>query len=401
MPQFTVKLLRAGAVQTLRVQAVDAAGVAAAAGAAPEFILSADETAPTTPRYPGELGRGRVGPFPLRLFSQDLAMLLDAGIPLLEALHALREKEKHVGVAHALDTLIARVTDGHALSAAFAAEPAAFGGLLPAVAAASERAGQLPATLREHADYLAWTDALRSRILAAATYPALLLAVGGAVVVFLLVYVMPRFAGLLDGMEAQIPWGSRWLLAAGRLAGEHPWLLLTALALLAVGATAAVSSARLQGYLLAACWRLPWLGQRLQTVGLARLYRTLGMLGSAGVPVYQALAVAAPTAAPPLQAALAGVSAQVAQGRRLSEALASAGMAGAVSRRMVEVGERSGTLPSMLTRAAAYHDEEVVRLADFIARVVNPVLMLVMGVVIGGLVVLMYLPIFQLVEQVQ
>ncbi len=394
MPEFTVRLLRDGTLQTQRVQALDAAGVAAAVGSAPQMILSAEEVA-----QPVQAWRG--GRFPLRLFSQDLAMLLDAGIPLLEALRALREKEKQGGVAQTLDGLIGRVTDGQALSAAFAADSIAFGSLLPAVAAASERAGQLPATLREHADYLAWTEALRSRILAAATYPALLLAVGGAVVVFLLVYVMPRFAGLLDGVEVQIPWGSRLLLTVGNASAQHPWALLLGLALLAVAMAAALGSPAVRQQVLAGCWRLPWLGQRMQMVGLARLYRTLGMLGGAGVPVYQALELAAPTAAAPLQSALSRVAGQVLQGRRLSEALADAGLAGAVSRRMVEVGERSGSLPQMLTRAAAFHDEEVARLAEFIARVVNPVLMLVMGVVIGGLVVLMYLPIFQLVEQVQ
>jgi len=221
------------------------------------------------------------------------------------------------------------------------------------------------------------------------------------VVGFLLMFVMPRFAGLLEGVEADIPWGSRVLMQAGRLASEYPLVWIVAAALLVALGGAAAGSLRVRQALRQYAWQLPWLGERLRAVGLARLYRTLGMLTGAGVPVFQALEVGLPTVAGALQPAVARVAAQVAQGQRLSEALEETGLAGAVARRMVEVGERSGTLPAMLSRAAAFHDEEIARVADFVGRVVNPALMLIMGVVVGGIVVLMYLPIFQLVEQVQ
>ena len=394
MPEYQVKLLRAGKLCSQRVQAADASGVAAAAGLPPEFILAADPV-PDAPLRAG--GRG----FPLRLFSQDLAMLLEAGIPLLEALRALREKERKPELAATLDRLIQHVNDGHSLSAAFAADAGAFGSLLPAIAAASERAGQLPATLLQHADYLAWTEMLRARVIAAATYPSLLLGVGGAVVVFLLVFVMPRFAGILEGVSAEIPWGSRMLIKVGQLANQHPVPLVAAAAALVLLAIAVAGTPAVRLRLAALAWRAPWLGHHLQALGLARLHRTLGMLTGAGVPVLQALEVAQPAVSESMRPAVGRVARQVAQGHRLSEALDEAGLASAVSRRMVEVGERSGTLPAMLVRAARFHDEEVARVADFISRVLNPALMLIMGVVIGGIVVLMYLPIFQLVEQVQ
>lgn len=394
MPEFNVKLLRAGTLCSQRVQAADAAGVATALGVAPEWVLAAEPVAPA--------GRARGGAgFALRLFSQDLATLLDAGIPLQEALRAMREKERKPAIAATLDRLIDHVNDGHSLSAAFAADPLAFGTLLPAVAAASEHAGQLPATLMLHAEYLAWTASLRARIVAAATYPTLLLAVGGAVVMFLLVFVMPRFAGLLDGSRAEVPWASRALLWAGQLVNQQPGALALVALVLGLLVAAATGSQRVRQRFVALMWRAPWLGQHLRSVGLATLYRTLGMLTGAGVPVFQALELALPVLSVALRPAAAKVARQVVQGQRLSESLDQSGLASAVSRRMVEVGERSGTLPAMLGRAARVHDEEVARVAEFITRVINPVLMLVMGVVIGGIVVLMYLPIFQLVEQVQ
>jgi general secretion pathway protein F len=396
MPRYHVKVLRDGSVDALQISAPDAAAVAAAAGVPPEWVLTAEPDASADFGATGATG----GPFPLRLFSQDMATLLDAGIPLLEALRALREKEGKPQIAETLDALIARVTDGQALSAAFQADPAAFGALLPAVTAASERAGRLPATLREHAEYLAWTEALRARILAAATYPTLLLAVGAAVVGFLLVFVMPRFAGLLDGVQAEIPWGSRMLFAAGRSVSEHPAVALGLAVAVLLAGVAAAGSPGVRRQVLALAWRTPRLGAHLRSVALARLYRTLGMLAGAGVPVYQALQVAAPTLSATMQGALAVVTQQVAQGHRLSEALDRAGLAGPVSRRMVEVGERSGELAAMLEQTAAFHDEEIARFTDFITRALNPTLMLIMGVVIGGIIVLMYLPIFELVEQV-
>jgi general secretion pathway protein F len=125
------------------------------------------------------------------------------------------------------------------------------------------------------------------------------------------------------------------------------------------------------------------------------------MLLGAGVPALQALRIVQPLMALPWQPAVERLAQAVAEGRRFSEALDAEGLATPVARRMVRVGERSGELAAMLERAAAFHDEEAVRLTDFLTRALNPALMLIMGVLIGGIIVLMYLPIFQLVEQVQ
>jgi len=158
---------------------------------------------------------------------------------------------------------------------------------------------------------------------------------------------------------------------------------------------------RLRQAALRAAWRSPGLGPRLRTVALARLYRGLGLLLGAGVPVLAALRLLPGVLAAPLRPALAQVAASVADGQRLSQALQGAGLATPVALRMVRVGERGGALATMLERAARFHDDEIARLSDLVTRTINPLLMLVMGVVIGGIVVLMYLPIFTLMEQVQ
>lgn len=385
-----------------RVRAPDRQGVAAALGVDALQVLSVElvAAAADSPAAGWRLA-GAGATFPRRLFSQELAVLLDSGIPMLEALQTLQEKETQAGVATTLAGVVDGLERGQPLSAALRAQGGAFDELMLAVVAASERTGQLAVALRQHAAYLAWVAALRARLAAAAVYPALLLLVGGAVVLFLLLYVLPRFAGILEGMGHDLPVGSLALLALGRFTGAHPGLLLYGAGGLAILALALARHAGLRASVQTWAWRAPWLGPRLRVLALARLYRTLAMLLGAGVPVTSAMAIARGVVALPLQPALAQAEARVSQGVRLSEALEQHGLCSPVARRMVRVGERSGQLASMLERAAAFHDEEAAQLTEFITRAVNPVLMLVIGGVIGNIVVLMYLPIFQLVEQVQ
>jgi general secretion pathway protein F len=244
-------------------------------------------------------------------------------------------------------------------------------------------------------------QALSGQLRAALVYPLLLLSAGGAVILFLLLFVLPRFAGVFDGLGRDLPAASRWLIDLGVLAAAHPG---TAIGLALAGPLLALLATRwpaLRRAVQAALWASPGLGPRLRLVALARLYRALSLTLSAGVPAPAALALVAGVLPAPLQPPLQQVLLQVRSGQRLSASLQAQGLATPVALRMLRVGESSGEVPAMLQRAAAFHDEQIARLSDLVTRLVNPVLMLVMGVVIGGIVVLMYLPIFTLMEQVQ
>lgn len=400
MPQYLIRVFHPQqGVQSRQLQSPDRQSLAALAGVAPQHLLSVQEISEGA--APARRLAGRSTGFPLQLFSQELAVLLDAGIALLEALVTLREKEATSSVRLALDGVIAAVEQGQPLSAAMHAQPQAFDELVCAIVAANERTGQLSVALAQHSRYLAWVDALRSRLIAACVYPVMLLGVGGAVILFLLLYVLPRFAGILDGLGNALPWGSRLLIQFGQTAGTHPLWVLGAIAALLGAGLALWRNAALRQRVQASLWTLPGLGPRLRVLALARLYRSLGMLVAAGVPVLASLRIVQDVVAAPWRAAVAAAAEGVARGERLSEALEAQDLATPVARRMVRVGERSGELAAMLERAAAFHDEESVRLTELLTRVINPALMLVMGVLIGGIIVLMYLPIFQLVEQVQ
>lgn len=394
MAEFRVRYLdTAHRPAEARVQAADVGAVAAALGL-PVASLLAVEPVAARPAKPS------AGRFPRRQFAQQLAVLLRAGIPLLESLQTLQSQDNPPAVTAALAGVVERIRLGESFSCALASQPQAFDALFVAVVEASERSGRLEQALFEQAAYLAWIEQLRGKLVAAAVYPALLVTAGSTVVLFLLLFVVPRFAGLLDGVGGELPLASRALVAVGAFSGAHPVALLGIAALLAAAPVLAWRHG-LREALQSRLWRLPVIGPRLHLLALAQLYRCLAMLLQAGVPVVPALANARGVAAPHLRTALERATAAVTLGERLSVALQREGLATPASLRMLRVGEHSGELGAMLAQAAGFHDEELSRLSELVTRLVNPVLMLVMGLVIGTVVVLMYLPIFQLVDQVQ
>jgi general secretion pathway protein F len=404
MAEFVVHFFDAvQGASKLVVQAADEQSAVSAAGVAPSRVLSVECTQAATSGVGGGGTSGRAGKFPLRLFSQELAVLLTAGIPLLEGLQTLREKEASAPVAQALDAVIAQLQSGQPLSAALASQPQAFDALFVSIIQSSERTGQTAVALSEHAAYLTWVDALRSKLVAASVYPLTLIVAGVAVIVFLLLFVVPRFAGILEGVGGtnELPATSQMLIAMGQFGGSHPWATVATAVALLMAPLLAWKHGPARVWVMASLWRLPLLGPKLHLLALAQFYRTSAMLLGAGVPAVTAMGTARQVIAARLQGPLDAATQAVSRGERLSEALLQAGLTTPVSLRMIRVGERSGNLGAMLRQAAEFYDEELTRLTELITRLVNPVLMLVMGVVIGGIVVLMYLPIFQLVEQVQ
>ncbi|KGM39982.1 hypothetical protein JY96_07860 [Aquabacterium sp. NJ1] len=339
--------------------------------------------------------------FPRRLFCQELAVLLDAGIPLYESLMTLREKEESAAVAQVLSTLTTALSQGKTLSQAMRMQPLAFSSLLIASIEASQRTGQTAQALRQHAAYLAWLTGMRDKLVSAAIYPAILIGASFLVITFLTVFVVPRFADIYEGMGGELPWLSGLLLSTGKVVGEHPWPVLAGLIALVLGAVAAWRSPAVRAAASARLWRTPVIGPRMRLIELAALYRTLGLLLQAGVAVVPAMEASSELVGPSLRGALQTATRRVKEGTRLSDSLHQCTLTTPVSLRMMRVGEQTGELGPMLERAATFYDEELARFTEWVGKVVSPVLMLVMGVLIGGIVVLMYLPIFQVAEQIQ
>ena len=408
MPNFLLRVVDAnrGSI-SVRVLAADRHAAVRAAGVAASQVLQVeleDDAKPAVGVMRDNAFAIRTRRFPLRLFSRELAVLLHAGIPLLEGLITLCEKESSPTVAATLAAVVADLQAGQPLSAALRSQPQAFDELFIAVVESAEKTGQTERALHEHATYLASVEDLRGKLVGASIYPALLVVSGTAVVLFLLIFVMPRFAGLLEGTAggaAELPAASRWLIGIGSFSGAHPWATVFVGVALLFAPMFAWRQAKVRSALLGQLWKLPLLGPKLHVLALAKFYRTVGMLLGAGVPLVSALHAASGVIAERLRPALRAATQAINEGERLSAALERQGLTTPVALRMLRVGERSGELAQMLGQAAAFHDDEISQLTDLLTRLVNPLLMLAMGLVIGGIVVLMYLPIFQLVEQVQ
>ena len=343
----------------------------------------------------------RVARFPLMLFNQELLALLRAGIALADALAALAEKEARPAIHAVLEALGAGLREGRTLSAVLEAQPAVFPPLYVATIRAAERTSDLEQALSRYIDYQRQLETIRAKLVSAAVYPALLLLVGGAVMLFLLIFVVPRFAQVFETVGGELPWMSRLLLDWGQLVQAHGGPIGLGLLAALVGCVAILRRPQTLAAVLRLAWRLPRIGERLRVFELARFYRTLGMLLRGGIPAVAAMGMVDGLLSPLLRPGLAGAIGGVREGQGFAAMLQAHGLATPVALRMLAVGERAGNLGEMLERAAEFHEDESARWLDVLTRLVGPLLMLVIAVAVGVILVMLYLPIFQVAESIQ
>lgn len=346
-------------------------------------------------RAPLALGRAR---FPLTLFAQELHALLAAGLNLVEALETLAEKERGEA-ARVLERVLGEVRQGRTLSRALEPMPREFPALFVATVRASERSGDLPEALRRFIAYQQQMELVRKKVVSASIYPVLLVIAGLLVTLFLLGYVVPKFSHIYADSGRELPFLSTLLLKWGQ-AVEGAGGKLALVAVVLAGALAA-SAATMRGALGRLAWRIPAFGERLLIYQLARFYRTLSMLLRGGTPVVGALDMAAGLLDPTLKPRLAAARGRVREGMSLSAAMAAHGLTTPVAARMLGVGEQTGDMADMMERIAVFYDDEVARWVEWFTRLFEPLLMALIGIVIGGIVVLMYLPIFELAGSLQ
>ncbi len=344
---------------------------------------------------------GRQPAFTTTLFCQELLGLLAAGLNLVESLEALAERSRHTSGRVVVEGLLAALGRGERLAQAMERYPRAFPVLLVASIRASETTGNIPAALRQYLDYRLRAEAIGKKLISALIYPALLLGVGALVILFLLSYVIPRFSLVYDDIHTELPLGSRLLMAWGHWVSAHAAISAGLAGGLVVISLVALSSREVRSQLMAAVWRIRWFGDKLRIYELSRLYRTLAMLLNGGIPLVSAMDMVGDLLRPSLALHLQATRRDIASGDIPSLAFERHGLATDLARRLIRVGERSGELGDMLERTAALHDEELGFWVERFGRVFEPILMAVIGVVIGGIVLLMYMPIFGLVEAMQ
>ena len=331
--------------------------------------------------------RRRVNPASLLVFSQELAALLKAGLPLFrQSLASVREKVK----------------SGVALSDAFMQEGDLYPPIFAASLVAGERSGNLDVVLRRFTAHLRLNQSLKKKAVSASVYPIVLLLMMTVLVVILVVFVIPQFRSFYQGLNVELPLATRVLLAfAGAVRDNVPWIA----GALGILAAAAVYWLRREGAGAAvdrALLRVPYFGGLMRMYATSQLMRTLSTLLGGGLPLLNALDVAAASVGNrALGQAIGTSTGRIREGASLTTALESTRMLDALPLEMVKVGEQTGALGEMLNAIAEFYDEELDTKMATVLTLVEPVLLVAMAVIVAGMLLAFYLPMFQAISAVQ
>jgi general secretion pathway protein F len=344
---------------------------------------------------PGRSASGVSG-FSLVLFSQELLALLKAGLGIVETLEALIEKEANPNLRPVLLRLLGGLRDGKRFSVVLAEQPLLFPPLYIGVIKAAEGTSDLPRSLERFISYQERIDAVRNKVVSAAIYPAILMSVGGAVSFFLMAFVVPKFAEVYQGTGREMPWMSKLMLSWGEFASSHTQTLLIGLGLVVGAAVLGYRRFVANGGVVRLLSRLPGVGERVRVYELSRLYLTLGMLLEGGIPLIPAMDTIRAVVSVTLEPRLKLAKEMIESGMPFSEAFQVHGLTTPISLRMLSVGERSGELGPMLTQSAEFYDGEITRWIERFMRSFEPLLMAAIGLVVGVIVILLYMPIFDL-----
>ena len=397
---FELVVRGAAGVSSLTLDAVDAAAARLQATSRGLDVISC------LPRA-AAAGRSRAAPamsarqMDIASLSYELSSLMSAGLSVMDSLRTLARKERNAGGRAVLLDVVGGIDEGLPLSAALARHAGRFPPLLVATVSASEQTGDLGIALRRYADHQQSVKALRDKVVGAAIYPLLLLAVGFLVVLFLLGVVVPKFAVLIESSHAQLPWTSQLMMSWGRLVAAHIGVVAACgLALLAAVVAGArhVMRTGARGRWIES---MPFVGTTIRQFRHAQLYRTTGMLVQGGIPAPRAFGLSTSLLGEADQERLRKAIVLLREGRSVSGALDDAGLADPVAASMLTVAERTGALPEILERIAQFHESGLQRSVELTTRLFEPILMVGIGLVVGAIIVMMYLPIFDLASSLQ
>jgi general secretion pathway protein F len=332
-------------------------------------------------------GRGRFGPRELQLFTRELAALMRAGLPLDSALGILGRITGEEAVRGTIEAIREAVRGGRPLSAALEAQPA-FDRFYVNMVRAGEAGGVLDEVLTRLAEHIERARALRETVVSALIYPAILLGVAVISVVVLLVFVVPQFADLFADMGKALPLPTRAVIASGDFLTAYWWLLLGLLGLALWGGRRLLENPRWRRRFDARLLRLPLFGELALKAETARFARTFGTLARSGVTLVEALKISAATAGNTLVSeSVQGAAQSVRQGRRVSDVLEESSPLPPLALHLIRVGEETGDLEGMLGQVTAIYDGEVQSAIKRLLAVLEPALILGLGVLIAGIII--------------
>ena len=341
--------------------------------------------------------RSRITTREFLVFNQELATLLKAGMPLVQSLDILRRRISNPLFKSVLDDVYERVRGGSSLSEAFEAHGSMFPGVYTASLLAGEKSGSLEQVIRRYVAYVKVVATVRRRTISALVYPAILLLLALIVVSIIVLRVVPAFTSFYAQFDRELPLSTRMIVAVSEVARTYFWLLLAA----AVGGGLAFwawlkqprQRERFDRWVL----RVPGIGPIARKFSTSQASRTLGTLLGGGIPLVNAIDVAARSIKNRYIAhELEVAGQQVREGRSLAAAMNDSGAFTDVAIKMVEVGESTGALQEMLNSLADFYDEEIETNLGRFMTLVEPILLVVMGLVIAGLLLALYMPLFNI-----
>ena len=334
----------------------------------------------------------------IAIFSRQLATMLAAGIPLVQAFEIVGNGHENESMQKLILAIKSDVEGGASLHEALAKHPLYFDDLFVNLVEAGEQAGALETLLDKIATYKEKTEAIKKKIKKALFYPAAVVAVAVIVTVILLIFVIPAFEDLFKGFGADLPAFTKMVVDLSNFVRDQGWLLL-------LGLIAAVSaflyfkkrSRPMQHFLDRVSLKIPVIGPILKKSAIARYARTLSTMFSAGVPLVEALeSVAGATGNIVYEEGVMRMRDEVATGQRLQQSMENTDLFPNMVIQMIAVGEESGQLDSMSAKVADFYEEDVDAAVDSMSSLLEPIIMAILGVLVGGLVVAMYLPIFKM-----
>ncbi|HLV02517.1 MAG TPA: type II secretion system F family protein [Acidobacteriota bacterium] len=334
----------------------------------------------------------------LALFTRQFSVMLDAGLPLVQCLGIMADQQEKAVFKNTLNEVREEVEAGSTLAEAMRKHPKVFDTLFVNMIAAGEAAGVLDVILGRLSFFVEKAVKLRRSVLSASVYPAVVLSVAVIIVFAIMIWVIPVFVTLFEGLNAPLPLPTRVVMAVSSFVQQFsiPIVLLALLTAFGVRSYYATENGKLviDQLLL----RLPLLGIVLKKIVIARFSRTLGTLLTSGIPILEGLEITAHTAGNAvIQQSLLDVRRHVAEGKTLVEPLKKAGIFPTMVTQVVGVGEQTGELDQMLDKLADYYEEESDNSINNFLTLLEPLMIVVLGVVVGGIVISMYMPIFSLI----
>jgi type IV pilus assembly protein PilC len=345
---------------------------------------------------------GRVPTRDVVIFTRQFATMINSGLPLVQALDILAKQTENKILSRVTKEVVYDVESGHTLADALSKHPNAFTELYKNMVAAGEAGGILDTILLRLATFLEKNDAIVRKVKGAMVYPAVIFTVAGIAIVILLIFVIPVFQTMFAGAGIELPLPTRIVIGASNLLKHYWWAIAIGLGGLGWGIKRYYATTNGKLVLDRLMLKAPVLGDLLRKSAVSRFTRTLGTLISSGVSILDGLEITAKTAGNRvIHDAIMGSRASIAGGETIAAPLEKSGVFPPMVTSMISVGEATGGLDEMLTKIADFYDDEVDAAVSTLLSLMEPVMIVVLGVVVGGMIVAMYLPIFNMVNAVQ